>query len=334
VTLFVDVNGNYEDIHGDKIHSQQLNKLKNWYCTAGLRHLYIDFDGTVWRGTCEQDGALGNVFRPGMIFNDRKEIWRTWTVCKKEICACGADFNCPKVKSIAFLPDIQDTSYWDDLSLNFPELKNNRQTKNPQLIMDSFAKEAKTIAWDLGRRCNYNCSYCPISVHNNFETHKSLDSLLLAEKNINDHWRYDERIKWTFTGGEPTTNKDLIPFLQFLYNKGDALHVQTNGSRTTDYYKKLFEISSIGISVHLEFADSNHILKLTEELSKIENNEVLEIRIMLKQGMLKDVKELYDNLKIYKNHRINVNVDLLHNMEDKTITAYQEKELEWLKNLS
>jgi competence protein ComGF len=84
----------------------------------------------------------------------------------------------------------------------------------------------------------------------------------------------------------------------------------------------------------MEFADSNHILKLTEELSKIENNEVLEIRIMLKQGMLKDVKKLYDNLKIYKNHRINVNVDLLHNMEDKTITPYEEKELEWLKNLS
>lgn len=332
MTLFINEKGEYQDIHGDVIHSKGLNKLKNWYCTAGLRHLYIDFDGNVWRGTCEQDGCLGNVFRPGMIFNDKKHLWRNWTKCEKNICACGADFNCPKVKE-KFLPEILDTCYWDDLSENFPNQLRNKTVENPVLIMDSFAKEVKTIAWDLGRRCNYDCSYCPISVHNNYETHKSLNSLLLAEKNISDHWRYDTRIKWTFTGGEPTTNKDFLEFCKFLYNKGDAIHVQTNGSRTIDYYKELFQISSIGISVHLEFCNNEHIFNLTNELYKINNNEMLEIRIMLKPKMLEKAKELYEQLKIFKD-KIYVGIDLLHNMEEKQIIEYSKEELEWLTNIN
>lgn len=27
------------------------------------------------------------------------------------------------------------------------------------------------VTWDLGRRCNYDCSYCPITRHDNFSPH-------------------------------------------------------------------------------------------------------------------------------------------------------------------
>ena len=33
------------------------------------------------------------------------------------------------------------------------------------------------VTWDLGRRCNYDCSYCPVTRHDNFSPHATLDEL-------------------------------------------------------------------------------------------------------------------------------------------------------------
>ena len=33
------------------------------------------------------------------------------------------------------------------------------------------------ITWDLGRRCNYDCSYCPPHRHDNFSRHATFDEL-------------------------------------------------------------------------------------------------------------------------------------------------------------
>ena len=34
------------------------------------------------------------------------------------------------------------------------------------------------VTWDLGRRCNYDCSYCPMHRHDNFSPHASLEELI------------------------------------------------------------------------------------------------------------------------------------------------------------
>ena len=33
------------------------------------------------------------------------------------------------------------------------------------------------VTWDTGRRCNYDCSYCPMHRHDNFSPHATLDNL-------------------------------------------------------------------------------------------------------------------------------------------------------------
>ena len=33
------------------------------------------------------------------------------------------------------------------------------------------------VTWDLGRRCNYDCSYCPVTRHDNFSPHATLEEL-------------------------------------------------------------------------------------------------------------------------------------------------------------
>jgi hypothetical protein len=34
------------------------------------------------------------------------------------------------------------------------------------------------VTWDTGRRCNYDCSYCPAHRHDNFSPHATLEDLI------------------------------------------------------------------------------------------------------------------------------------------------------------
>ena len=78
------------------------------------------------------------------------------------------------------------------------------------------------VTWDLGRRCNYDCSYCPVTRHDNFSKHATLDEL---KANVNFLFDYIDtyfqhrtfkEVSISFTGGEPTVNPNFIPFAKYL----------------------------------------------------------------------------------------------------------------------
>ena len=81
------------------------------------------------------------------------------------------------------------------------------------------------VTWDTGRRCNYDCSYCPVHRHDNFSKHATLDELkantdFLFEY-IDTYMQYRDYkyASISFTGGEPTVNPNFIPFIQYLKNE-------------------------------------------------------------------------------------------------------------------
>lgn len=88
------------------------------------------------------------------------------------------------------------------------------------------------VTWDLGRRCNYDCSYCPTTRHDNFSRHATLDELkantdFLFEY-IDTYMQY-RKFKFTsigFTGGEPTVNPNFIPFIQYLKSEYESKYSQ------------------------------------------------------------------------------------------------------------
>lgn len=78
------------------------------------------------------------------------------------------------------------------------------------------------VTWDLGRRCNYDCSYCPAIRHDNFSPHASLNDLkrnvdfLFEYIDLYMQHRYFKRASIGFTGGEPTVNPNFIEFVKYL----------------------------------------------------------------------------------------------------------------------
>jgi len=79
-----------------------------------------------------------------------------------------------------------------------------------------------TITWDVGRRCNYDCTYCPPHRHDNFSPHANLETLKKTGQFIFDYanllmpYKKNKRININFTGGEPTANPNFLAFGEWL----------------------------------------------------------------------------------------------------------------------
>ena len=42
-------------------------------------------------------------------------------------------------------------------------------------------RDSVKVEWNLGKRCNYDCSYCPAEIHDNFSKHTDIKILKNAE---------------------------------------------------------------------------------------------------------------------------------------------------------
>ncbi len=130
------------------------------------------------------------------------------------------------------------------------------------------------ITWDLGRRCNYDCSYCPVTRHDNFSPHASLDELKNSVNFVYSYidlymqYRKEDRASISFTGGEPTVNPNFISFVQYLREEYEskyagrwqnALTLTTNGAMSKKMAQAVIDnLSHVTVSYH---AESNQKLK-------------------------------------------------------------------------
>jgi AraC-like DNA-binding protein len=76
--------------------------------------------------------------------------------------------------------------------------------------------EPMMVTWDLGRRCNYDCSYCEASRHDLVSPHHTLDEFTKTFEFIkswtelyNTQRQITSHTNINFTGGEPTVNPNF-----------------------------------------------------------------------------------------------------------------------------
>ena len=85
-----------------------------------------------------------------------------------------------------------------------------------------------TVTWDVGRRCNFDCSYCPTHRHDNFSKHADLETLKKTGKFVFDYanlimpHKKTKRMNINFTGG----SQQLILTLHLL-DIGYVIHTNS-----------------------------------------------------------------------------------------------------------
>ena len=93
--IWVD-NGDYQEINTDLLVSSGKNNFKNWICYAGVDGIYIDWDGTIYRGACLNDGPIGHI-------NKDNFITTTATKCNLNLCGCNVDIPIRKASNPKYL---------------------------------------------------------------------------------------------------------------------------------------------------------------------------------------------------------------------------------------
>lgn len=278
--------GSFNDFSTEEVVAGRLNSFLGWKCAAGVENLCINFDGDVQSASCGSIGPDGRSGKYGNVFEDFT-LDGKWITCAQEFCSCGADLFIPKVrkeKNKSLLKFTQGTAH--DLDKRVSTI--NRAAG----VERTFNARNKQIFWEIGRRCNFDCSYCHKYVHNNFEEHKTLEMLKFATEKL-EQFSKGEKINFAISGGEPTLNPDYLEWAHYLVNKGHKLSTHSNGSRDPKYYQELITLSDINISVHFEFYQKDKLLELLmvlastirslREAGKEANH--LEVMLMMSPGI-------------------------------------------------
>lgn len=137
-------------------------------------------------------------------------------------------------------------------------------------IKNTFPDNLLRIEYMLGDTCNYKCSYC---FPGSNEGQYAWPDVELVKKNLDfllDHYKQYGKNKFQFylSGGEPTIWKDLPELLLHLKNKHNIIvNITTNASRSVNWWiKNHSNYDTVEISVHHEFAKTDHILEVADLL--------------------------------------------------------------------
>lgn len=119
------------------------------------------------------------------------------------------------------------------------------------------------VEWNLGKRCNYDCSYCPSSIHDNHSPHTPISTL---ESAVDKLCEIGKPLRISLTGGEPLVHPDIEQLFDYMNFKGVSwLNVTTNGTRSPSWFRINEQyINHIVFSLHFEHDWQRIVTHITE----------------------------------------------------------------------
>jgi MoaA/NifB/PqqE/SkfB family radical SAM enzyme len=183
------------------------------------------------------------------------------------------------------------------------------------------------VEWNLGKRCNYDCSYCPAAIHDNTSPHTDIEIL---KKTIDKLQTLGKPIRLSFTGGEPCVHpkfQELITYAR--YKNISWISVTTNGTRPYEFYR-IIPVNQWVFSIHLEYDWMRVINTLTKLADK--TNFKLIGQIMAHHdhmGSAKIVKGMLDQYQIPNTVRRIRWTEGDHDLFDDM--RYHPDDLNWIK---
>jgi len=246
---------------------------QNWYCPIHEYVWMIRWDGTIKSGTCGQN----NLFHMNKPFWGRNGGVQTNSFCKfiKGSCNCGSDLNSPK----AINKEVYDkfVSEADKVSQSNLPLYDGKEiiATAAKFKLDSLCE----IHLDIGKMCNFDCSYCPPNVHDSVSPFMELKKTNRALQIIESKIPKNKKKFVIITGGEPTLYKDLDKLIVLLRAKNSTqITINSNGTASYKRYEQLLENDiKFDITFHYEFTNEKIIKKCVRLKNKYSKDVKLKI---------------------------------------------------------
>ena len=188
------------------------------------------------------------------------------------------------------------------------------------------------IEWNIGKRCNLDCSYCPAEIHDNFSPHTDLDVMV---NTIYQLEKLNKPIRLSLTGGEPTVHPKIEKIIECAKARLQWLSVTTNGLRPAEWYVKQ-PVDQWVFSLHFDNEHSDraadNIVQYTQLLDMESKDTKFQVNLMCHHEYMEDVKTAADLLEShlipFVTRRIRwTRADDRDYFDD---MRYKEKDLEWI----
>ena len=291
----VDGQGNASMLSIAALKNSGLNRWRGWNCAVGIHTIHIDATGNIEGATCHVGGSLGNIFGEFTLKTE-------WTPCSVELCYCSDDIQLPKTA-----PGTPPAALQSPLN-NAADTSRLVALSNQQFL--SPAGEFR-VSWNLGKRCNFNCSYCPPSVHDNHSPFVPEEKVLQGVEAIWAKMPPKRKMRFTFTGGEPTLHPGYLRIVKAVATRKNTIIVtNTNGTRHEEYLRELNELSALYISVHFEFTQLDKLARKLDYLNRELRNRVI-VKIMAAPQNLHRVSAFFETLDAIPDRKFSISVEPL-----------------------
>lgn len=109
-------------------------------------------------------------------------------------------------------------------------------------------QDSVKVEWNIGKRCNLDCTYCPAEIHDNFSPHTNVKVMLDA---VDALYEIGKPVRVSLTGGEPCVHPNILEICEHIKQRLDWLNITTNGTLPFGFYDKL-PVDHFVFSLHVE----------------------------------------------------------------------------------
>ena len=189
-------------------------------------------------------------------------------------------------------------------------------------------QNAISVMWNIGKLCNYDCSYCPAEIHD--LTSKSTEYQYLT-RTVDELSALHKPVRIMFTGGEPTLHPQFGDLLKYIQEQNVSwVSVTTNGTKSVTWYKTHEQYwNHLLFSLHFEFNWQRVVDVITDY--KKHTTKPFFVNIMAHHNYMTEVKHvvtLFTTLGIkYAIRRIRWVDNSRDEFDD---NKYTEDDLSWL----
>lgn len=188
------------------------------------------------------------------------------------------------------------------------------------------------VEWNIGKRCNLDCAYCPAEIHDNFSPHTDLDIMVNTIYKLES---LNKPIRLGITGGEPTVHPKIEKIIECAKARLQWLSVTTNGLRPAEWYLKQ-PVDQWVFSLHFDNEHSTraaeNIVHYTQLLDMHSQDTKFQVNLMAHHEYMDEVKH---SAILLEGHNVPYVVRRIRwtQAEDRDYfddMRYKEKDLEWI----
>jgi len=153
------------------------------------------------------------------------------------------------------------------------------------------------VEWNLGKRCNYDCSYCPESIHDNSSPPTEI---AILKATVDKLITLGKPLRISFTGGEPTVHPKFEELVNYCKHVGVSwVSVTTNGTRKPEWY--INQRADYWVfSLHFEY-DWKRVANTISAVHSLKMRNNMMVNIMAHHDKMNEVRDItgyFDTVKV------------------------------------